>query len=371
MHLNTPEFVIAAFGIRGRLLSDGLIRLLRHAVIRLHSSDHTEPVTDTSATSHLLRKPDSSPTDVESSLRARVFGCTRSPFRGTIEDMTDISPAEVPTVTLNSGRTIPQLGYGTFQIQPADTTDAVLAALEAGYRHIDTAQMYGNEAEVGQAVAQSGINRSDLFITSKLNNNNHLPDDARRSVDESLDKLDIDYLDLFLIHWPLPTRYDGDFVSTWKTMEEFAADGRSRSIGVSNFQVPHLQRLLDETGTAPAVDQVEVHPRHANGAVREFCREHGIAVEAWAPLAQGALLGDGTVRTVAERVGRTPAQVVLRWHIQRGDIVFPKSMNPERMRENFAVFDFELDGDEMVELAGLDRGEDGRVGPHPDTMDYV
>src|SRR5699024_9522456 len=229
----------------------------------------------------------------------------------------------------------------------------------------------GNEAEVGQAVAQSGINRSDLFITSKLNNGNHLPDDARRSLDESLGKLGTDYLDLFLIHWPLPTRYGGDFVSTWKTMEEFADDGRVRSIGVSNFQVPHLQRLLDETSTAPAVDQVEVHPRHANGTVREFCREQGIAVEAWAPLAQGALLDDDMVRTVADRVGRTPAQVILRWHIQRGDIVFPKSMNPERMRENFAVFDFELGGDEMVEIAGLDRGEDGRVGPHPDTMDYV
>lgn len=286
--------------------------------------------------------------------------------RGTIESMTDI-----PQITLNTGRTIPQLGYGTFQVQPADTADVVGAAIETGYRHIDTAQMYGNEKAVGDGVAQSGISRSDLFLTSKLNNGNHLPDDARRSFDRTLEDLGTDYVDLFLIHWPLPTRYDGDFVTTWKVLEEFAHDGRARSIGVSNFQIPHLQRLIDESDTVPAVNQVEVHPLHANDEVRAFAREHGIAIEAWAPLAQGAIFENPTVKAVAERLGRAPAQVALRWHIQRGDIIFPKTMSPERMRENFGLFDFELDGDAMVELTELDRGEDGRIGPHPDTFDAV
>ncbi|WP_200172377.1 aldo/keto reductase [Tomitella cavernea] len=277
----------------------------------------------------------------------------------------------VPRIALNSGRTIPQLGYGTFKVAPADAAAAVGAALESGYRHIDTAQMYGNEAEVGTGIAASGIGRSDLFLTSKLNNGNHRPDDARRSFEESLAKLGTDYLDLFLIHWPLPTRYDGDFVSTWKVLEEFAADGRARSIGVSNFQVPHLQRLLDDADTIPAVNQVEVHPWFGNEEVRAFCREQGIAVEAWSPLAQGAVMDEPVVKELAESLGRTAAQVVLRWHLQRGDIVFPKSMSPARMRENFALFDFELDGDAMARLSTLDRGADGRVGPDPDTFDLV
>ncbi len=286
--------------------------------------------------------------------------------------MTDTADgAAVPTISLNSGYTVPQLGYGTFKVAPADAASAVGAALEAGYRHIDTAQMYGNEAEVGAGIAASGISRSDLFLTSKLNNGNHRPDDARRTFEETLAKLDTDYLDLFLIHWPLPTLYDGDFVSTWKVLEEFAADGRARSIGVSNFQVPHLQRLLDESGTVPAVNQVEVHPRFGNEQVRKFCIEHGIAVEAWSPLAQGAVMDEPVVRELAQSLSRTPAQVVLRWHIQRGDIIFPKSMSPARMRENFALFDFELDGDTMARLAELDQGPDGRVGPDPDTFDRV
>ncbi len=294
-----------------------------------------------------------------------------APARGTIGGMTDSADGTIPALTLNSGHAIPQLGYGTFQVPPAATADAVGAALEAGYRHIDTAQMYGNEAGVGEAVAASGIGRSDIFLTSKLNNGNHLPDDARRSFDQTLTLLGTDHVDLFLIHWPLPTRYDGDFVSTWRVLEEFARDGRARSIGVSNFQVPHLQRLLAEADTVPAVNQVEVHPRFGNEEVRAFCLEQGVAIEAWSPLAQGRALDEPVVRTLAERTGRTPAQVLLRWHIQRGDIVFPKSLSPERMRENAALFDFELDGDAMVELTGLDRGEDGRVGPNPDTFDMV
>ncbi|QDQ98612.1 aldo/keto reductase [Tomitella fengzijianii] len=287
--------------------------------------------------------------------------------------MTDTADDDnaVPRVTLNSGRNVPQLGYGTFKVAPADAAAAVGAALEAGYRHIDTAQMYGNEAEVGAGIAASGIGRSNLFLTSKLNNGNHRPDDARRSFEESLARLDTDYLDLFLIHWPLPTRYDGDFVGTWKVLEEFAADGRARSIGVSNFQVPHLQRLLTEADTVPAVNQVEVHPLFGNEQVRTFCREHDIAVEAWSPLAQGAVLDEPAVRELAERLGRTAAQVVLRWHLQRGDIVFPKSMSPARMRENFDVFGFELDGDSMAQIAALDRGPEGRVGPDPDVFDRI
>lgn len=278
---------------------------------------------------------------------------------------------DVPALTLNDDHTIPQLGFGVFQVPPEDTAGVVRQALEVGYRHIDTAQMYGNEEGVGQALRESGLERSEVFLTSKLNNPNHLPDDAHRSMAETLEKLGTDHVDLFLIHWPLPTRYDGDFVSTWRVLEEFARDGRARSIGVSNFQVPHLQRLLAEADTVPAVNQVEVHPRFGNEEVRAFCLEQGVAIEAWSPLAQGRALDEPVVRTLAERTGRTPAQVLLRWHIQRGDIVFPKSLSPERMRENAALFDFELDGDAMVELTGLDRGEDGRVGPNPDTFDMV
>ena len=277
----------------------------------------------------------------------------------------------VPGITLNDGNTIPQLGFGVFQIEPEDTAEAVGEALGIGYRHIDTAQMYGNEKEVGEAVRASGLDRGEVFVTSKLSNAFHEPDDARRAFDQTLSDLGFDYVDLFLIHWPLPTLYGGDFVSTWKTLEEFKADGRARSVGVSNFQVEHLQRLADETETVPAVNQIEVHPYLTNEAVRSYGREHGISTEAWSPIAQGAVLDDPTITQVAERVGRTPAQVVLRWHIQRSDIVFPKSVTPSRMRENFELFDFELGSDDVDAISALDRGEDGRTGPHPDTFDNV
>jgi 2,5-diketo-D-gluconate reductase A len=272
----------------------------------------------------------------------------------------------VPDVLLNNGQKIPQFGFGVFQIEPAETVEAVSQALEAGYRHIDTAQMYGNEREVGEAVAKSDLDRAEVFVTSKLNNGAHLPDDARRAFDLTLDALGFDYVDMFLIHWPLPTRYDGDFVSTWATLEEFYRDGRARSVGVSNFQAHHLRRLHEETEILPAVNQIEVHPYLTQVELRAFCAKHQIAIEAWSPIGQGKVLDDPTIREIAERVGKTPAQVVLRWHIERGDIVFPKSVTPERIAENFDVFGFELGESEVDAIAELDRGE--RIGPDPDTF---
>jgi 2,5-diketo-D-gluconate reductase A len=272
---------------------------------------------------------------------------------------------------MNDGSTIPQLGFGVFQIPPADTADAVRRALEVGYRHIDTAEMYGNEKEVGEAVRASGIDRSEIFVTSKLNNGAHRPDDARRAFDATLEALDLGHVDLFLVHWPLPTVEGTDYVETWRTMIEFAKDGRARSVGVSNFQVDHLQRIIAETGVLPAVNQIEVHPYLTNEEVRAFDRENAIVTEAWSPIAQGAVLGDEVVQRIARSLDRSPAQVVLRWHIQRGDVVFPKSVSPDRIRENFELFDFELDDDAMSDLSHLNRGEKGRTGPNPDEFDYV
>ncbi|MBY6437360.1 aldo/keto reductase [Rhodococcus kroppenstedtii] len=277
----------------------------------------------------------------------------------------------VPTVSLNDGRSIPQLGFGVFQIEPENTADAVRTAIEVGYRHLDTAQMYGNEAETGQGVRDSGVDRDQVWITSKLNNGFHRPDDARRSFDETLEKLGTDYVDLFLIHWPLPTRYDGDYVSTWKVLEEFQRDGRARSIGVSNFQVPHLEKLAAEADTVPAVNQIEVHPYFGNEQVRAYGSEHGIATEAWSPIAQGKVLDDPELERIAKDVGKSTAQVTLRWHIQRGDIVFPKSVTRERVEANFDIFDFELDDRQIQEISALDKGEDGRTGPNPDTFDMI
>jgi 2,5-diketo-D-gluconate reductase A len=279
--------------------------------------------------------------------------------------------SNVPAISLNNGTHIPQLGFGVYQIDPDETAGAVRTALEIGYRHIDTAEMYRNERGVGQGVRDAGIDRGEVFITSKLNNGFHRPDDARRAFDATLEALGFDYVDLFLIHWPLPTLYDGDYVSTWQTLEEFKKDGRARSIGVSNFQVEHLERLARETETTPVVNQIEVHPYFTNEAVRAYGKEHDIVTEAWSPIAQGKVLDDPVVTQIAEATGKTPAQVVLRWHIQRGDIVFPKSVTPERIKQNFALFDFELDESDVDALSALDRGEDGRTGPNPDTFDYV
>jgi 2,5-diketo-D-gluconate reductase A len=277
----------------------------------------------------------------------------------------------IPTLVLNDGHSIPQLGFGVFQVPPADTERVVSQALEVGYRHIDTAQMYGNERGVGAAVAASGLARDEVYLTSKLNNGFHRPDDARRAFDGTLESLGTDHVDLFLIHWPLPTRYDGDFVSTWETLVEFRDDGRARSIGVSNFQPDHLARLARETSVVPAVNQVEVHPYFGNEEVRAADAAAGILTEAWSPIAQGAVLDDPVVTGIAGRLDRTPSQVVLRWHVQRGDIVFPKTTHAERMAENFAIFDFELSEDDIGALSGLDRGPAGRRGPDPDTFDWI
>jgi 2,5-diketo-D-gluconate reductase A len=274
--------------------------------------------------------------------------------------------SDVPSIQLNDGPSIPQLGFGVFQIPPEETAEAVRLALDIGYRHIDTAEMYGNEKEVGEAVRASGLDRSEVFVTSKLHNGDHRPGDAQRAFDRTLSELGFDYVDLFLIHWPLPTLYDGDYVSTWKVLEEFKADGRARSIGVSNFQVEHLERLAAETDVVPAVNQIELHPYLLNEEVRSYDEAHGIATEAWSPLKQGEVLRDPVIVDIAEGLVRTPAQVVLRWHIQRGNIVFPKSVTPERIRENFEIFDFELLSEEVDEIGGLDRGR--RLGPDPSAF---
>jgi 2,5-diketo-D-gluconate reductase A len=277
----------------------------------------------------------------------------------------------IPDIRLNDGRTIPQLGFGVFQVPPDQTRAAVETALRIGYRHIDTAQMYRNEAGVGEAVAASGLERGDVFITSKLSNAAHLPDDARRAFDGTLKALGTDYVDLFLIHWPLPTLYGGDFVQTWRTLEEFYRDGRARSIGVSNFTTKHLGRLRAETEIRPAVNQIEIHPYFTNEQIRAYDRDNEIANEAYSPIAQGEVLTDPTIEAIARQVGKTPAQVVLRWHIQRGDIIFPKSKTEARVRENVEIFDFELDEGSMAMISDLDRGEKGRTGGNPDTMAWV
>jgi len=279
--------------------------------------------------------------------------------------------AETPEIELVDGNRIPQLGFGVFLVPPAETGKAVAAALEVGYRHIDTAQMYGNEAGVAEGIAASGVPRSEVFITSKLNNAFHEPDDAREAFDRTLFALDTDYIDLFLIHWPLPTRYGGDFVSTWKVLEEFAADGRARSIGVSNFLIDHLQRLEAEADVKPAVNQIEHHPYLTNRELADHCQANGIAVESWSPLAKAEALDDPVIAAIAEEVDRTPAQVILRWHCELGYIFIPKSVNPQRMAENADVFDFSLTSEQVEAISALDRGEEGRTGPHPATFDWL
>jgi 2,5-diketo-D-gluconate reductase A len=277
----------------------------------------------------------------------------------------------IPTIELNDGQSIPQLGFGVFQIEPETTAQAVISALEVGYRHIDTAEMYHNERGVGEAVRASGLDRAEVFITSKLNNGFHRPDDARRAFDQTLSELGFDYVDLFLIHWPLPTLYGGDFVSTWKTLEEFRADGRARSIGVSNFQVEQLELLAAASDLVPAVNQIELHPYLLNDQVRAYDQAHGIATQAWSPIAKGNVLDDPVIAAIADKLGKSPAQVVLRWHIQRGNIVFPKSTTPARIKENFELFNFQLEPEDVAEIITLDQGEAGRTGPNPDTFAYI
>jgi 2,5-diketo-D-gluconate reductase A len=273
----------------------------------------------------------------------------------------------VPTIRLNNGVEIPQLGFGVFQIKPAETAEATRTALEIGYRHIDTAQMYGNEKEVGQAVRESGIPRDQLFVTSKLNNNRQERGDILRSFDQSLADLGFDYLDLFLIHWPLPGA--SDYVKRWTVMEEILAGGRVKAIGVSNFQPRHLRDVLAASDVRPAVNQIEVSPYLAQDELRALNAEHRIVTEAWSPIARGKVADDPVIGAIAEKLGRSPAQVTLRWHVQRGDVVFPKSVNRSRIEENFAIFDFELDESDMAAISALDRGE--RTGPNPDEFNHV
>jgi len=274
---------------------------------------------------------------------------------------------QVPNVRLNNGVEIPQFGFGVFQVPPDETAETVRAAFDAGYRHIDTAQMYGNEEGVGRALAESGLPRDEVFLTTKLTNDGHGHDAAVRRLDESLQKLGTDHVDLYLIHWPRPG--DDRYVDTWRGFEKALSEGKTRSIGVSNFTVEHLQRLAKETGTVPAVNQVELHPRFGQADLRGYHAEHGIATEAWSPIGQGkGLLDDPVLTGLAQKYDRSPAQVVLRWHVQLGNIVFPKSMHAERMRENIDVFDFELAGDDMQEISALDRGAGGRMGPDPDRF---
>jgi 2,5-diketo-D-gluconate reductase A len=275
--------------------------------------------------------------------------------------------ASVPTVRLNNGVEIPQLGFGVFLVKPEECAEAVTTALEVGYRHIDTAQMYGNEKEVGEAIRRSGLPRDEVFVTSKLNNNRQTRDEILRSFDESLAALGVDRLDLFLIHWPLPTV--SDYVARWKVLEEIYASGRARAVGVSNFHENHLRNVLAASELTPAVNQIEVQPYLTQDALRAFNAEHQIATEAWSPIARGKVASDPVIGRIAERLGRTPAQVTLRWHLQRGDIVFPKSVSRSRIEENFAIFDFELDESDMAAISGLDRGE--RTGPDPETFDRI
>lgn len=270
--------------------------------------------------------------------------------------------ASTPHITLNNGVSIPQFGLGVFQLPAGDTADTVAIALEAGYRLVDTAQMYGNEREVGEGIARSGVARDDVFITTKLANDRHGYDNAIRALDGSLAALGTDHVDLYLIHWPWPQQ--DHYVETWRAFEKLAADGRARAIGVSNFQPDHLDRLAAECDTIPAVNQIELHPLFQQNELREYHARHGIATQAWSPIAQGKALHDSVITALAERYGRSPAQIVLRWHIQLGNVVFPKSATPSRIADNIDIFDFELSEADMAAIASLDRGL--RTGPDPD-----
>jgi 2,5-diketo-D-gluconate reductase A len=270
----------------------------------------------------------------------------------------------VPTVTLNDGRTIPQLGFGVWQVSSEDIVPAVAKALEVGYRHIDTAAIYGNEEGVGKAIAESGIPREELFITTKLWNERHGVEDAVAAAKESLSRLGLDYVDLYLIHWPVPQK--DRYVDAWLGLEQVQAQGLSRSIGVSNFQPDHLRRVLAAGSVVPAVNQIEVHPTFTQEAVIAVNDELGIKTEAWSPLGLGEDLSNETIGALASELGKTPAQVILRWHLQQGRIVFPKSVTPSRIEENFDVFDFELTTDQVAAVSALNR--DNRIGGHPDQV---
>ncbi len=271
---------------------------------------------------------------------------------------------QVPRIPLRGDTEIPQLGFGVFQVPPEETADVVTRALETGYRHIDTAAAYENEAEVGQAFRASGLAREDVFITTKCFNTDHGYEAAQQAFKRSLERLGLDYVDLYLIHWPVPSH--DRYVETWKAFIELQSQGVVRSIGVSNFQADHLRRIVDETGVTPAVNQVELHPRLQQAGLRREHEDRGIVTEAWSPLAQGAVLDDPVITAIAQKHDTTPGQVVIRWHLQLGNVVIPKSVTPERIAQNYDVFGFHLTEDEMTAIAGLDAGE--RTGPDPDTF---
>jgi diketogulonate reductase-like aldo/keto reductase len=276
--------------------------------------------------------------------------------------------SKVPFITLNNGVRMPQLGFGVWQVPDTEAAAAVSSALEAGYRSIDTAAIYQNEKGTGQALAAAGLPREELFVTTKLWNADQGYDSTLRAFDASLDKLGLDHLDLYLIHWPTPGR--GLYPDTWRAFEKLYADGRTKAIGVSNFPVAQLQHLLDSGSTVPAVNQIELHPNLPQAELRAFHAAHGIATEAWSPLGQGkGLLADPALAALAAKHGRTPAQVVLRWHLQLGNVVIPKSVTPSRIRENLDVFGFELDADDLAAIGALDNGH--RLGPDPANFDYV
>lgn len=270
----------------------------------------------------------------------------------------------VPSLTLHDGVEIPQLGFGVFQVPPEDTQEVVELALDVGYRHIDTAGAYRNEKGVGAAIRASGLPREDIFVTTKLWNSEQGFDSTLAAFEASLKRLDLDYVDLYLIHWPVPS--EDRYLDTWRAFERIREEGRSRTIGVSNFRVEDLERLEAEADVRPTVNQIELHPRHQQAELRAWHADHGVVTEAWSPLAQGDLLDDETIAAIAERRGKTPAQAILRWHLQLGNVVFPKSVTPSRIRENFELFDFELSDAEMEEFERLDRGE--RIGPDPATF---
>jgi 2,5-diketo-D-gluconate reductase A len=268
---------------------------------------------------------------------------------------------EAPSLELNDGNHIPQLGFGVFEVEPRDTRDAALHALQTGYRMIDTAAMYGNEAEVAEAIASSGLERDEIFVTTKVWNDDHGRDRTMRAFERSTERLSSEWVDLYLIHWPAPAQ--GKYVETWQALCELHADGRARSIGVSNFLPEHIDRIVDATGVTPAVNQVELHPHLQQRSLRAYHRERGIVTESWSPLGRGALLDNPVVTDLATQTGRTPAQVLLRWNTQLGCVVIPRSVRAVRIEENAQIFDFELDGHQMEAIEQLDRGE--RIGPDP------
>jgi 2,5-diketo-D-gluconate reductase A len=273
-------------------------------------------------------------------------------------------PTSIPILTLRDGVEIPQLGFGVFQVPPEDTQATVEEALAVGYRHVDTAGAYGNERGVGAAIEASGIPRGDVFVTTKLWNSKQGYDSTLEEFEKSLGRLGFEYVDLYLIHWPVPT--EDRYLDTWRAFERIREEGRSRSIGVSNFRVEDLERLKIEAAQLPTINQIELHPNLQQAELRAWHEDNDVATEAWSPLAQGAMLNDGTIEAIAADQDRTPAQVVLRWHIQLSNVVIPKSVTPERIRENFEIFDFELSEEEMAAIERLDSGE--RIGPDPATF---